>query len=469
MSRRRASQSVAQRKRIQASKSTHLARLGGLTVAGIALAGVVQPVGVAHAAPVDAITNVWVEATTVGYWDKLEVRLNWRVPNSAQPGDTFDIALPQRLVGDTEQPVLLVDPALIFPLLDTSVEGPPEDAPVVATARIVDVDGVQVVRFTLTDYAASHWGINGEAHFETSWNTAIVPPGGDPQTFTFTTNTPQTVTDTVSILPLDVNKNPGKWQSWVPDAPAPDRHLQWGLMGGEVLPAYLDGSLGTTTATFVDTPGAGQEIVCDSIQLVYLTYRDDGLTDWYQDRPLAPGEITCGPGGFTAKVALDPAMEGKGVQLYGWSKVTDYSLASYSNTGSVTLGPAATGNMTGTARRSSAGGSGSGTNNAVTVGDLVWLDGNHDGIQSAGENGIQGVVLTIAGPDGVLLTDATGNPLTTTTDANGTYQFTGLPTLASGQGYEVRIDTAAAGTQTALAGLLPTRTGAGTPGTDSST
>ena len=55
-----------------------------------------------------------------------------------------------------------------------------------------------------------------------------------------------------------------------------------------------------------------------------------------------------------------------------------------------------------------------------TIGDFVWHDANVNGIQDNGEPGIEGVI--------VKLLDASGNFITsTTTDANGFYQFTGLP------------------------------------------
>ncbi len=54
-----------------------------------------------------------------------------------------------------------------------------------------------------------------------------------------------------------------------------------------------------------------------------------------------------------------------------------------------------------------------------TVGNFVWNDMDNDGIQDAGEPGIAGVT--------VQLKDSNGNVIqTTTTDANGLYQFSGL-------------------------------------------
>lgn len=94
----------------------------------------------------------------------------------------------------------------------------------------------------------------------------------------------------------------------------------------------------------------------------------------------------------------------------------------------------------------------------VSVGDLVWLDTDRDGVQDAGERGIAGVTLSITKADGSPVTDIFGNPVTTTTtDANGNYVFDNLPV---GQ-YKVTV--------TPPAGMAPTVTGAGTSSTDSST
>ena len=55
----------------------------------------------------------------------------------------------------------------------------------------------------------------------------------------------------------------------------------------------------------------------------------------------------------------------------------------------------------------------------ASIGDFVWWDLNEDGVQDAGEPGIQGVTVT--------LKDANGDTVgTTTTDANGAYSFTDL-------------------------------------------
>ena len=50
----------------------------------------------------------------------------------------------------------------------------------------------------------------------------------------------------------------------------------------------------------------------------------------------------------------------------------------------------------------------------------MWLDLDRDGVQDAGEPGLPGVTVLLLSPNGTVLQ-------TTTTDANGQYEFSGLP------------------------------------------
>ena len=71
---------------------------------------------------------------------------------------------------------------------------------------------------------------------------------------------------------------------------------------------------------------------------------------------------------------------------------------------------------------------------AVKVGNYVWLDADHNGLQDEGEKGIQGVKLTLVGPDGQPVKDVTGAEVApVTTDADGHYEFVLLPVLTEGQ------------------------------------
>lgn len=56
----------------------------------------------------------------------------------------------------------------------------------------------------------------------------------------------------------------------------------------------------------------------------------------------------------------------------------------------------------------------------AALGDRVWYDTNANGVQDAGETGVEGVTVTLYGADG------TTALATTTTDANGAYAFSGL-------------------------------------------
>jgi hypothetical protein len=94
----------------------------------------------------------------------------------------------------------------------------------------------------------------------------------------------------------------------------------------------------------------------------------------------------------------------------------------------------------------------------VSVGDFVWFDADHDGVQEPDEQGLPGATATLYAADGVtrITTDALGWPVTPqVTAADGKYLFADLP---PGK-YVVQF--------TAPTGYLPTRVAAGTPGTDS--
>jgi uncharacterized protein (DUF2141 family) len=68
-----------------------------------------------------------------------------------------------------------------------------------------------------------------------------------------------------------------------------------------------------------------------------------------------------------------------------------------------------------------------------TIGNNVFLDANNNGIKDSGELGIKGVTVTLvfAGFDNNPTTVADNITYTTTTDVNGNYTFTNLPTFSS--------------------------------------
>lgn len=82
----------------------------------------------------------------------------------------------------------------------------------------------------------------------------------------------------------------------------------------------------------------------------------------------------------------------------------------------------------------------------AALGNYIWLDEDSDGYQDAGEHGLANVIVTLTPPAGIDLGNGVGIAITTTTDANGGYLFSKLP---SANGYVVTVD----GLQTALSGF----------------
>jgi hypothetical protein len=62
----------------------------------------------------------------------------------------------------------------------------------------------------------------------------------------------------------------------------------------------------------------------------------------------------------------------------------------------------------------------------ASLGDFVFEDTNGNGIQDEDEPGVEGVTVKLQNPDGSAVLDGEGNPITTTTAADGSYAFTGL-------------------------------------------
>ncbi|MFJ5926889.1 SdrD B-like domain-containing protein [Kitasatospora sp. NPDC092948] len=81
-------------------------------------------------------------------------------------------------------------------------------------------------------------------------------------------------------------------------------------------------------------------------------------------------------------------------------------------------------------------------NAPVQIGNRVWFDGDHNGVQDAGEPGLPGVTVHLLDPQG-------NRVATTTTDANGEYYFGGVGAaylLTPGGDYTVEFDVTTADT-----------------------
>lgn len=409
----------------------------------------------ATAAPLSgAITSVSIRETTAGQYDTMHLDMTYAVPQGAHVGDTFVLTLPPQLSAAT---------GLTFPLKDPS-------GAVVANAVI----GGQTVTYTLTDYVQTHDHVTGSSWVEVEWDTSQVKPGTT-VTLTFNVNG-STTTDTVSIPPADPGPGSGgphdttvtanKYMGYTdtPESSVPSNaHLYWGIQSGTITQAMVG-----TTLTILDSPSSpGQQIYCPSVGADWF-HVDPATGDWVGDGELTAADwtLTCSTSKATGTLVIPASAVGKSLNFWGRSLVTDSSLTTFTNAGTVTIN-GTTEPVGAKVIRTGAGGDGSGVQ-SVSVGDYVWIDSDRDGVQDAGEPGIKAVTLTVLRPDGApVATAADGAPYTatTTTDAAGHYLFANLPVLPAGQHYTVTIDSGSA----ALTGLSPTTTGQGTRATDSST
>ncbi|EJP6627812.1 fibrinogen-binding adhesin SdrG C-terminal domain-containing protein [Staphylococcus pseudintermedius] len=93
------------------------------------------------------------------------------------------------------------------------------------------------------------------------------------------------------------------------------------------------------------------------------------------------------------------------------------------------------------------------TSATYRIGDFVWRDEDHNGVQNDGEHGLEGVLVTLKTADGVVLN-------TTTSDANGHYQFTHVQKgkyiveFTTPEGYEATSKHTTANTEKDSDGLI---------------
>lgn len=276
-----------------------------------------------------AITAISISPTTVANGEGTTVNLNWSVPNGSKSGDTFTLGLPPEFMAMTDG----------FELRD-------------AQGNLVAVATVSsgVVTFTLTDFVNSHTAVHGTAFFGATFTTSA--PSGTTVTTNFTAN------GTVVPVPVEVGGSPGtqpgefpfKEGSWAdPASQGTDPHhaIAWKATT-EAGP--------WTSATIVDTLGAGQSLDCSTLTATTLA-----VPDFTTETPLDPTRLTisnCTSAGFTAVVTDTPA--GQAIRFSYEIDITDSSLASYKNDLAVTADNT-TLTAGGTVKRFDAGGDGSGT------------------------------------------------------------------------------------------------------------
>jgi hypothetical protein len=172
----------------------------------------------------------------------------------------------------------------------------------------------------------------------------------------------------------------------------------------------------------------------NSISQTTTTATNAGLAGYYQFSNLAPGTYTVR---VTTLSGYVPTFTGKG------TTATD-SNASPSGTSPSALASGQTDQTIDF-----------GFYKPVSIGNFVWEDTNGNGVQDAGEPGINGVTLTLSGTNGA--GSAVSQTTTTVTNAGqaGYYQFSNLVPGT----YTVSVTTPS--------GYVPTFTGKGTTATDS--
>jgi hypothetical protein len=163
----------------------------------------------------------------------------------------------------------------------------------------------------------------------------------------------------------------------------------------------------------------------------WFDFDGDGTLDVYSITAIAgPGGYT--PPGLPVTSAADILLSEVGVYTLTFNvpgTVTDKLTTSLYSRFRYAAQPQATGDIR---RRDLAAGGEVEDYVLLSLGDLVWLDDGagggvaNDGVLNGSEAGIENVILRLLDGDGNAVLDGAGNEITTTTDADGRYRFTGL-------------------------------------------
>jgi hypothetical protein len=122
------------------------------------------------------------------------------------------------------------------------------------------------------------------------------------------------------------------------------------------------------------------------------------------------------PGTYSVKFDLPTGYDGFSLANQGKNDALDSDVNSAGVTGTYTVKSGEVNNTID-----------AGVYELATIGDFVFEDKNGDGIQDDGEGGVEGITVTLLDKNGTPILDGTGNPITTTTDADGKYSFEVIP------------------------------------------
>ncbi len=290
-----------------------VAALGAWTIVFAVLAAMLGLAGSASAAQIpNAITSVTTNATTVGQWDQVNFNCTWAVPDGSKAGDTFTMQLPSQLQWWGSADFDLKDPA----------------GNVVATAH-ANADGSVV--FTLTDYVTTHpQSVHGTCNFQTQYTASQSGPG--PEDLVFTVGS-QTIR-----IPI-TDRGSCTTDCGTPAITGPGKSMWWANSQQTVLQSFLSVKTGDNTSndvTVVDNPGAGMVLDCTSVapSVGPQLNQDSSIADPNDDAKY-PATINCTPNQLTVSWTGLPAQEN--VEVWVRTNVTDTSLDTYTNNGTITL------------------------------------------------------------------------------------------------------------------------------------
>ena len=203
-------------------------------------------------------------------------------------------------------------------------------------------------------------------------------------------------TGSTGVTHLDPGENDTSWDAGIFE-PASLGNFVWHDADGDGIQDAGESGVGGVTVTIYDAQGN---------EVAHTTTAGDGS---YSFTGLKPGSYTVAYTDLPADYVFSP-------QNAGVDDAVDSNPGANGITSSITLAPGANDTTID-----------AGIYHPLSLGNRVWMDENADGVQTAGEPGIEGALVALLDGNGNPVTDpATGDPLTATTDAAGNYLFENL-------------------------------------------
>ena len=271
------------------------------------------PAPVRAATITGAITSLTTNATHTQQYDQVDLACTWAVPNGSSPGDTFTLQLPSQLRW--------------FGASTFALKAPDGQSVVTAVAAPTGL-----VTFTLTDYVRTHQtNVHGDCTFTTQYTA--VGTGGT-VTLNFTVGS--------VVFPVVVGTDGPCTQSCPPAHSQAVKSTWWTDSTQQRAESLIEApptTADTSTVTLTDTPHPGMAIDCSTVvPAVGRTLDANGQVAQPGDSATHPAHVVCSPTSLTVTWTALPAGEYTEVQLT--NTITDPTLSSYTNAGTVSIGGA---------------------------------------------------------------------------------------------------------------------------------